>query len=162
MSMCTAQGKQLGELPTVGWAIGSALLVRATLVTAAMATSPLPVYFSGDAHSTVLSVHAPWPSEVPLPRGQALMNPRCRPEAAEDASLQDRLLLSRGPLLLTMNTLPWPFPLVRGLGHQVPQYPDTDGGSAGAQSSNLLSRRGVERFWLPLGIHAMIYASLLN
>ncbi|KAG2646027.1 hypothetical protein PVAP13_2KG475200 [Panicum virgatum] len=150
MSMCTAQGKQLGELPTVGWAIGSALLVRATLVTAAMATSPLPVYFSGDAHSTVLSVHAPWPSEVPLPRGQALMNPRCR------------LLLSRGPLLLTMNTLPWPFPLVRGLGHQVPQYPDTDGGSAGAQSSNLLSRRGVERFWLPLGIHAMIYASLLN
>ena len=48
------------------------------------------------------------------------------------------------------------------------KYLDTDGRSAGAESSNLLSRRGLqdewmmERFWHPLGIHAMIYASLLN
>ena len=47
------------------------------------------------------------------------------------------------------------------------KYLDTDGRSAGADSSNLLSRRGLrcrmmERFWHPLGIHAMIYASLLN
>jgi hypothetical protein len=90
-----------------------------------------------------VGVHAPWPLELPLPRGQAThgLTVQVRPpsEAAEDASLQD--------------TLPWHFPLVIGTVVRLEQR-------AAICCPGEACR--MERFWRPLGIHAMIHESLLN